>query len=215
MSTTTENLIATLPERPRYRDDCFGLIVVPNDQGWKFGSPSAQPPGELGNTPTIIAVEFAVIFNRSEWGRQKRQWAVVTENGGLLRIKNIDPAERPSDPTAFPPGARICCGQEAAELATEENRERHRLAAVPREWTVAIRPLRVRLRPDSEPASTIEVFDVALSVETHGGGPRWLVGRVGKVDWFVDSEDDIAPTRAVLRRRREALAAPAEPELLF
>lgn len=123
----------------------WGLLTVPNRNGWKPKNERSQPPGSLLMVaPAEIVTEFALAYNRSQYAREHRRWAVVSGDGALLILVDIPAADRPDDPGAFPEGTRIVSAYQAKDLAAAENAERYRLASVPREWTVVLRPLVTR-----------------------------------------------------------------------
>ena len=89
-----------------------------------------------------LSVVFAREYNQSEHSQQKKRWAVVTTSRVVLIICGIDPATRPSDPTAFPP--YVTTGltfDQANATAEQQNAPRFEHARIPRQWTIPLKPL--------------------------------------------------------------------------
>lgn len=116
------------------------VIEVPHDWTFKPRTADATPPSKASGLPIGELGRFAIAINSGEWSVHKRVWAAVTDNGGLLLLP-CKPEDRPSDPTAFLPGTRLAERDEAKSLAIEENRDRLAVSHVPKQWTVALRPL--------------------------------------------------------------------------
>lgn len=131
----------------------WGLLTIPNRSGWNPKNERSQPPTSLAMiAPAEIVTEFALAYNRSNYARETRRWAVVSGDGAMLILVDIPAQERPTDPAAFPRGTRLVSAHQAKDLAAVENADRHRLAIIPREWTVVLRPL-VSRHPASQEGS--------------------------------------------------------------
>jgi len=115
-------------------------LEIPNFWAFRPKSPDSTPPSTAAGLPVAELGKLAIMLNAGEWTAQKRTWAAVTESGSLLLLPCSAEA-RPSDPTAFLPGTRLAERDEAKSLAIEENRERLAVSHVPKQWTVALRPL--------------------------------------------------------------------------
>ncbi len=115
-------------------------LEIPNFWAFKPKSPDSTPPSTAAGLPIAELGRLAIMLNAGEWTAQKRTWAAVTEGRALLLLPCSAEA-RPSDPTAFLPGTRLVERDEAKPLAIEENRDRLAVSHVPKQWTVALRPL--------------------------------------------------------------------------
>ncbi|WP_397568568.1 hypothetical protein [Schlesneria sp. T3-172] len=123
------------------KTNAFGLVTL-DVLNWQPKKRTSFPPSLTDDMEEAIAIEFAITFNRSQQAKTRGRWAVVMTNGHILILTGIPDEDRPSDPTAFPPCVRVGYTLEGAEfLMKSENEERHRVAHVPRSWTVAVRPL--------------------------------------------------------------------------
>lgn len=115
-------------------------LEIPNFWAFRPKSPDSTPPSTAAGLPVAELGKLAIMLNAGEWTAQKRTWAAVTEGGALLLLPCSAEA-RPTDPTAFLPGTRLAERDEAKSLAIEENRDRLAVSHVPKQWTVALRPL--------------------------------------------------------------------------
>lgn len=116
-----------------------GLVTI-NNLDWEPKSRLDVPPSPTMNLGMDIAAQFAIAYNQSDFARQKRRWCVVTNRGTCLILTGIPADQRPLNPCDFPPIVQQgLTFPEAEKAADEQNTERHRLARIPRNWTVALR----------------------------------------------------------------------------
>lgn len=124
-------------DRPRHS----AVVQVPIPETFRPTKPSRNPPGVHLIGITILAnARFVREFNASQQARDRGQWAVLLENGGVYFIAGVPDADRPADPAALPPGATNGLTEaEAIDIATSRNRATLEVAHSPRVWTIGIR----------------------------------------------------------------------------
>lgn len=116
-----------------------GLVTITVDK-WEPKSRLDVPPSPTTSMGMELSAQFAIAFNQSEFARQRRRWCVVTNRGTCLMLTGIPAEHRPLNPCDFPPCVEQRLTYPEAELIAEtQNTERHRLARIPRNWTVALR----------------------------------------------------------------------------
>ena len=119
----------------------WGLVTL-NVTNWHPNGPGSCPPSLTNGFSFEVSRQFAIAYNKSLQSRQRHRWAVVMTNSTILFLSNINHEDRPEDPAGFPPCVKVGFTQrEAEETMISENRERHRVAHVPRSWTVALKPM--------------------------------------------------------------------------
>jgi hypothetical protein len=116
-----------------------GVVTIKNSE-WR--------PKKVGDIPSSLtqglgmelSAQFAMVYNQSQFARSYGRWAVVTNRGTVLILTGIRGADRPINPADFPPCVQGGMTYENSEaLISEANEPRFKLAAVPREWAIAIR----------------------------------------------------------------------------
>ena len=99
------------------------------------------PPSISDSAGSEVACLFAHAFNRSEFAKNHRRWALVSREGSIVTLSSIDETDRPTDPSGFPP---IVTGgltvHESTNMADDLNRPRFEQARIPRLWSIAVRP---------------------------------------------------------------------------
>lgn len=119
----------------------WGVITFDNSGGWKPKSERSVPPSICDQMGRQIASIFAIAFNQAAHAIAKNRWAVVTARGTVIILSGIPLTDRPLNPAALPKCAQSGLTFEQAEQAVNEaNRERFRLATIPREWSVTVSP---------------------------------------------------------------------------
>lgn len=130
-----------VPSQPADSSGRYGIVTL-NTPDFRPKGPTSTPPSVTGENCQEIAIQFAVAYNQSQHARNKGRWAVVMINKMVLFLTGIHEADRPIDPRAFPKCVQTGYSKVEAELAMmNDNRERYRLAHIPRSWTVAVIPL--------------------------------------------------------------------------
>lgn len=119
----------------------FAVVQIPIESpDWKPRNFTSVPPAQLGTVDVGLQAEFVLSFNRSEFARSHKRWALLLLDGGVLFLNNVTAERRPNDPTAFPSDAEgVSCPQAARKLASDRNAEIYRCARVPRFWHVPVR----------------------------------------------------------------------------
>ena len=120
-----------------------GLVTLDNID-WTPAKVTDVPPSPTKGMGLEVSAQFALAFNQSARSRSKNRWAVVSTRGTVLILCGVTLADRPLNPSDFPPCVeRNLSFHEAESRALEANRERFRIARIPRQWTVSL------FRPDS------------------------------------------------------------------
>src|SRR5262249_4884962 len=120
----------------------FAILTVANDApDWRPESENSPPPAvQLRGVDVKLQAGFVMSLNGSEWAARKRRVAILLAAGGVVILNNVHPNDRPADPRDYPAGSENgMTKDEAAALAAEQNRERLKVARVPRHWSIAIR----------------------------------------------------------------------------
>lgn len=122
----------------------FATLVIKCDPSYRPKSVKSVPSSKwLADSPLELKAGYGILFNGSEVAKLKGQWLCLATNGSLILL-DVPPEDRPEDPSAFPPGAVTGLSFESAVQAqAEENADRLNLARVPRNWTIALRSLRI------------------------------------------------------------------------
>lgn len=141
---TPENVkeVLSAVTRPRRRWMSLpicGVVTIKNSE-WRPRKVVDIPHSITQGMGMSLSAHFALVYNQSDTARTQRRWAVVTSRGTVLILSGIPDADRPTNPAAFPPCVQSGLSYDQAELAAgEANALRFKFAAVPREWSIALR----------------------------------------------------------------------------
>lgn len=120
----------------------WGLVTIEVIDFTPSGLKSRPPSITDGIAGHQVSQIFAIAFNRSDFARNKRRWALVNDVGTVVMLNSITDDERPLAPNAFPPFVKSgLTMHEAVNQANELNAPRLKLARVPRQWSIPVRPI--------------------------------------------------------------------------
>lgn len=120
----------------------FAVIDIDAPENFRPKNVDTVPSDGYNGVPHELSCRFAAMYNADWHSIKNNTWACVAIHGQTIFLRCIYPIDRPNLPDDFPPGTRTgLTYEEALELQASENLKRLKLARVPRNWTIALRPL--------------------------------------------------------------------------
>lgn len=127
---------------PKDRGPVFAVIELQVQGDFKPANSDTVPSEGLSGMPADLVCRFAAMYNAHHHARQNRRWACVGVSGQMFFLYGVEMIDRPEDPAAYPREATTgLTYEEAIALQVKANDERLKVARVPRQWTIALRPL--------------------------------------------------------------------------
>jgi len=112
-----------------------------------------MPAGELANVPAALAARFVADFNASQYARDRKRVALLTDCG-VIMLNSVPADDRPDAASGFTPATECDLTQnEARQAAQERNAEILKFASVPRVWNVILRHVGRELERAANPVA--------------------------------------------------------------